>query len=73
MRANRPWTFRVSASSSGVSTTHVGQRAELAEQVRVGVDAGGRGCTRSSPWTRIRSVPSGTLIILWTSATVPTS
>ena len=28
--------------------------------------------TRFSPWTRIRSVPSGTLIILWTTATVPT-
>ena len=29
--------------------------------------------TRWTPWTRIRSVPSGTLIILWTIATVPTS
>ena len=29
--------------------------------------------TRSMPWTRMRSVPSGTLIILWTSAIVPTS
>ena len=28
--------------------------------------------TRWRPWTRIRSVPSGTLIILWTTATVPT-
>ena len=28
--------------------------------------------TRWSPWTRMRSVPSGTLIILWTTATVPT-
>ena len=28
--------------------------------------------TRCRPWTRMRSVPSGTLIILWTTATVPT-
>ena len=28
---------------------------------------------RCRPWTRIRSVPSGTLIILWITASVPTS
>ena len=31
-----------------------------------------RGARGGAPWTRIRSVPSGTLIILWTIATVPT-
>ena len=29
--------------------------------------------TRCRPWTRMRSVPSGTRIILWTTAAVPTS
>ena len=35
MRAKRPWTLRVSASTSGVSTSRVGQRLELADEVRV--------------------------------------
>ena len=35
--------------------------------------AGSTSRIRSSPWTRMRSVPSGTLIILWMTARVPTS
>ena len=39
--AKRPWTFRVSASTSGVSSFVVRERLELADQVRV-VETGAR-------------------------------
>ena len=45
---------------------------ELADQVRVVGDPALE-LDPVSPWTRIRSVPSGTRISLWTIAAVPTS
>ena len=70
--ANSAWTLRVSASTSGRVGVHVGERLELADQVGVGRDRLRRGATRWRPPTRIWSVPSGILIILWTTAIVPT-
>src|SRR4051794_35596524 len=72
MRAKRPWTLRVSASSSGVSSSRSGRSAKV--PVRYGVSVTrSTSSIRCRPWTRIRSVPSGTLIILWITAAVPTS
>ena len=67
-----PLHVRVSASTSGVSVSRSG--SGLNSPSRYGSTS--RRCaslTRSRPWTRMRNVPSGTLIILWTRATVPTS
>ena len=71
MCANCDWTLRVSASTSGDSGSTSGSSSSSA--IRYGSScAGSTMRTRWSPCTRIRSVPSGTLIILWTIATVPT-
>ena len=72
MRANWPWTLRTSASTSGRSTSTSGTASNLAtrygsSEMRFAIR------TRCRPPTRIRCVPSGTLIILWTIATVPIS
>ena len=50
----------------------VGELDELADEVRVVGDVRSRR-TRRIPWTRMRSVPSGTRIILCTTAAVPIS
>ena len=69
---NWPWTFRVSASTSGESRSTSGSSSNSAS--RYGSSpAGSARRIRSRPWTRIRRVPSGTLIILWMTARVPTS
>ena len=70
MREKRPWTFRVSASTSGVSSPTSGIASN--RPTRYGLsEIRSSSRIRWSPWTRIRSVPSGTLIILWTIASVP--
>ncbi len=72
MRANWLWTLRVSASTSGESGTTSGSASNSPNRYGSSV-TGSRSRTRCSPWTRMRSVPSGTLINLCTTATVPTS
>ena len=52
---------------------HVGQRVELADEVRLRRRAALLELDALEALTRMRSVPSGTLIILWITATVPTS
>ena len=72
IRAKRPWTFRVSASTSGVPSPASGTVSK--RPTRYGSsETRSASRTRSRPWTRIRSVPSGTCSILWTIATVPIS
>ena len=72
IRANWLCTLRVSASTSGESGTTSGSTSN--SPIRYGSSVpGSRSRTRCSPWTRMRSVPSGTLISLCTTATVPTS
>ena len=72
MRSNSPWTFRVSASTSGPSSPVSGTVSK--RPTRYGLlSMRSSSLTRCRPCTRIRSVPSGTLIILWTIATVPIS
>ena len=51
----------------------VGQRRELGRRGTARRRPGLSRWMRSMPWTRIRSVPSGTRISLWTIAAVPTS
>ena len=64
--AKRPWTLRVSASTSGVSAFSSGSASN--SPTRYGSLATARRAgSRCRPPTRIRSVPSGILIILWTT------
>src|SRR5215831_342617 len=71
-RLNSFWTLRVSASSSGLSSTTSG--TSLNSPTRYGSSWTRRSSTiRPTPWTRIRRLPSGTRIILCTTAAVPTS
>src|SRR5688500_14296017 len=59
-------TLRVSASTSGESGTTSGSSSN--SPIRYGSSVpGSRSRTRCSPWTRMRSVPSGTLISLCTT------
>ena len=72
IRPKRPWAFRSSASSSRVSSASSGRGEKRA--TRYGSPATGSSSRiRRRPWTRIRSVPSGTRIILCTTAAVPIS
>ena len=70
-RLNVCWTLRLSAVSSGDSSTTSGS-SEISA-TRYGVSRSRRRCARAgAPWTRIRSVPSGTFIIRATTPTTPT-
>src|ERR1041385_4536851 len=71
-RLNSFWTLRVRASSSSLSSTMSGTSRN--SPTRYGSSWTRRSSSmRPTPGTRIRSVPSGTRIILWTTAAVPTS
>ena len=69
---NVSWTLRISAVSSGPSSTTSGSSSTLA--VRYGaVPSHSLIRTRWPPWTRIRSEPSGTLSMRATVPATPTS
>ena len=69
---NMFWTLRVSASSSFDSSTTSGTSTN--SPTRYGSSSTRRSSRmRRTPWTRIRSVPSGMRISLWTTAAVPIS
>ena len=66
---NRCWTFRVSASTSGDSGTMSGSSSSRRGGTAPPAEA--RRCGRgAAPGQGSRRVPSGTLIILWTTASV---
>ncbi len=70
MRENVSWTLRLSAVSSGVSVTVSG--SSVISAARYGVSCVKRSSrTRWAPWTRIRSVPSGTLSMRAIEPTTP--
>ncbi len=72
IRPKRFWTLRVSASSSFEGSTISG--TSLNSPTRYGSSLTRRSSLmRRTPWTRIRSVPSGTRISLCTIAAVPIS
>ena len=70
MRPKRLCAFRSSASSSRLSSASSGTGAKRATRYGSSV-TGSSSWMRRRPWTRIRSVPSGTRIILCTTAAVP--
>ena len=66
------WTLRVSASSSWLSSMRSGISSMRA--TRYGSSAmNSPSRTRSVPWTRIRTLPSGTFSIRATTPATPTS